>query len=220
MSDETLNAEPDEGQPLAMPDRHAVLPDHSLDQLFRGARTFYSWEDRDVSDTTLHALYELLQYAPTSANQSPARFLFLKGDSQEKLRPHLIEANIEKTLTAPVTVVVAWDWNFNDKIPELFPHNPGAKDWFASDDARFENGFRNSSLQGAYLIMAARALGLDCGPMSGFDKDGVDETFFKTDPEMGAWRSNFLCNIGYGSTDTLFPLLPKLAFDAAAKLLK
>ena len=205
--------------PLALEDRHSILSDQALDQLFRGARTFYSWEDKDVSNTTLRALYELLQYGPTSANQSPARFLFLKGESQKKLVPHLIEPNIEKTVTAPVTVVLAWDWNFHEKIPQLFPHNPEAKEWFASDDARFENGFRNSSLQGAYLIMAARALSLDCGAMSGFDKDGVDETFFKNDPEMGAWRSNFLINLGYGTTEKLFPRLPKLGFDEGARIL-
>lgn len=204
--------------PLALEDRHSILSDQALDQLFRGARTFYSWEDKDVSNTTLRALYELLQYGPTSANQSPARFLFLKGESQKKLVPHLIEPNVEKTVTAPVTVVLAWDWNFHEKIPQLFPHNPEAKEWFASDDARFENGFRNSSLQGAYLIMAARSLGLDCGAMSGFDKDGVDETFFKNDPEMGAWRSNFLINLGYGTTEKLFPRLPKLGFDEAARI--
>jgi 3-hydroxypropanoate dehydrogenase len=118
-----------------------------------------------------------------------------------------------------VTVVVAWDWNFHEKIPQLFPHDPGAKEWFASDDARFENGFRNGSLQGAYLMIAARALGLDCGAMSGFDKDGVDETFFKNDPEMGAWRSNFLINLGYGTTEKLFPRLPKLSFEDGAKIL-
>lgn len=209
----------DTAAPLALEDRHSILADQALDQLFRGARTFYSWEDRDVSETTLRALYELLQYGPTSANQSPARFLFLKGESQEKLRPHLIEPNIEKTMTAPVTVVVAWDWNFHEKIPQLFPHNPEAKDWFASDDARFENGFRNGTLQGAYLMLAARALGLDVGPMSGFDKGGVDETFFKNDPEMGAWRSNFLVNLGYGTTEKLFPRLPRLKFDDGARLL-
>jgi 3-hydroxypropanoate dehydrogenase len=208
----------DTNAPLALEDRHSILSDQALDQLFRGARTFYSWEDRDVSNTTLRALYELLQYGPTSANQSPARFLFLKGESQKKLVPHLIEPNVEKTVTAPVTVVLAWDWKFHEKIPQLFPHNPDAKEWFAADDARFENGFRNSSLQGAYLIMAARALGLDCGAMSGFDKDGVDETFFKNDPEMGAWRSNFLINLGYGTTEKLFPRLPKLGFDEAARI--
>jgi len=206
--------------PLALENRNKVLSDHALDQMFRGARTFYSWQDRDVSDTQIHALYELLQYGPTSANTSPARFLFLKGENQERLRPHLIEPNIEKTMTAPVTVVVAWDWTFHEKVPQLFPHAPEAKDWFAADDARFETGFRNSTLQGAYLIMAARALGLDCGAMSGFDKDGVDEAFFKTDPQMSTWRSNFLINLGYGTTEKLFPRLPKLAFGEGAKLLK
>ncbi len=212
--------QPGPGEELVLEDRHGVLDDRALDQIFRGARTFYSWEDRDVSDTQVQALYELLQYGPTSANQSPARFLFLKGESQEKLRDHLIGPNVEKTMTAPLTVVVAWDWKFHEKIPDLFPHNPDARDWFADDDARFENGFRNSSLQGAYLIMAARALGLDCGPMSGFDKDGVDETFFKNDPEMSAWRTNFLCNIGYGTTDKLFARNPKIAFEDGAKLMK
>jgi 3-hydroxypropanoate dehydrogenase len=215
-----MNDAQEAAAPLALENRHDPLSDHALDQLFRGARTFYSWQDRDVSDTTLQALYTLLQYGPTSANQSPARFLFLKGEAQAKLRPHLIEANIEKTLTAPVTAVVAWDWNFHDKIPELFPHDPGARDWYASDEARFENGFRNGTLQGGYLIMAARALGLDCGPMSGFDKDGVDGTFFKNDPEMSAWRTNFLVNIGYGTNEKLFPRLPKLAFSQAARILR
>ncbi|MEO1038997.1 MAG: malonic semialdehyde reductase [Pseudomonadota bacterium] len=205
--------------PLAFEDRHSILPDQALDQLFRGARTFYSWEDRDVSDTTLQALYDLVKWGPTSANQSPARFVFLRGEAQEKLRDHLIEPNIEKTMTAPVTVIVAWDWEFHEKIPQLFPHDPGAKDWFASDEARFENGFRNATLQGAYLMMAARSLGLDCGPMSGFDKDGVDKTFFHGDPHMGAWRTNFLVNLGYGTNDKLFPRLPRLEFDEAAKIL-
>ncbi len=205
---------------LVLENRHAVLSDHALDQLFRQGRTFFSWQDRDVSDTQIRALYELLQYGPTSANTSPARFLFLKGENQERLRSHLIEANIEKTVTAPVTAVVAWDWAFHEKIPQLFPHAPEAKDWFEGGDARFETGFRNSSLQGAYLIMAARALGLDCGPMSGFDKDGVDREFFWSDPEMSNWRSNFLVNIGYGAPEKLFPRLPKLGFEHGAKLLK
>lgn len=205
---------------LVLEDRHKILNDQALDQLFRGARTFYSWEDRDISDTTLHALYELLRYAPTSANQSPARFVFLKGENQLRLKPYLIEPNIQKTVTAPVTAIVAWDWNFHEKIPQLFPHNPEAKEWFADDEARFDNGFRNGSLQGAYLIMAARALGLDCGPMSGFDNDGVDKEFFEGDAEMGSWRSNFLVNLGFGTTDNLFPRSPRLPFDDAAKILK
>ena len=205
--------------PLVLEDRHGILPDHALDQLFRQARTFNAWSDRDVSDTTLQALYELLQFGPTSANQSPARFLFIKGEAKEQLRPHLSEGNLEKTMSAPVTAVVAWDWNFHEKIPDLFPHAPDAKDWFASDDARFENGFRNGTLQGAYLILAARALGLDTGAMSGFDKAGVDETFFKSSPDMASWRSNFLVNLGYGTTENMFPRLPKLGFDQGAKIL-
>ena len=205
--------------PLVLEDRHGILPDHALDQLFRQARTFNAWSDREVSDTTLQALYELLQFGPTSANQSPARFLFLKGEAKEQLRPHLAEGNLDKTMSAPVTAVVAWDWNFHERIPELFPHAPGAKDWFASDDARFENGFRNGTLQGAYLILAGRALGLDTGAMSGFDKNGVDETFFKSSSDMASWRSNFLVNIGYGTTENMFARLPKLAFDQGAKIL-
>ena len=207
-------------QPLALEDRHSVLGDQALDQLFRGARTFYSWEDKDVSDTTLQALYDLVKYAPTSANQSPARFMFLKDEAQARLKPYLIEPNIEKTLTAPVTVIVAWDWNFHEKIPQLFPHNPEAKEWFEADEARFENGFRNATLQGAYLMMAARSLGLDVGPMSGFDKDGVDKEFFHNDPKRSSWRSNFLVNLGYGTNDKLFPRLPRLDFSEAAAILK
>ena len=205
--------------PLVLEDRHSILSDQALDQLFRQARTFNAWSDREVSNTTLQALYELTQFGPTSANQSPARFVFLKGDAKEQLRPHLSEGNLDKTMSAPVTAIVAWDWNFLDKLPELFPHAPDAKNWFAGDDARFENGFRNGTLQGAYLILAARALGLDTGAMSGFDKDGVDETFFKSSTDMASWRSNFLVNIGYGTTENMFPRLPKLSFDDGAKIL-
>ena len=204
---------------LALPGRHRALDDHALGQLFTGARTFYSWEDRAVPDDTLRALYDVLRFGPTSANQSPGRFLFLTGAAKERLRPHLIEGNVETTMTAPVTVVVAWDWAFHERIPRLFPHAPEAKSWFEAEEARLEHGFRNSTLQGAYLILAARALGLDCGPMSGFDKDGVDRTFFKPNPEMAGWRSNFLVNLGYGTTDALYPRLPRLAFDEVARIL-
>lgn len=205
---------------LVLEDRHKTLPDHALDQLFRGARTFYTWEDKDVSDTTIQALYDLLKYGPTSANNSPARFVFLKGAAKERLKPFLIPSNVDKTMSAPVTAIVAWDWEFHQKVPELFPHDPGAKEWFASDDARKANGVRNGTLQGAYLILAARALGLDCGPMSGFDNAKVDEEFFASDPKMKHWRSNFLVNIGYGTTEKLFPRLPRLSFDEAARILK
>ena len=200
--------------------RHQPLPAAALAQLFQGARTFNSWQDRDVSDETLHALYDLLKFAPTSANQSPARFLFLKGQAKERLRPLLMAGNVEKTMAAPVTVIVAWDWAFVDRLPELFPHAPEARNWFEADAARQEHGFRNGSLQGAYLILAARALGLDCGPMSGFDAAGVDAAFLHSDPEMAQWRSNFLVNLGYGTTDQLQPRLPRLPFDTVAKILR
>jgi 3-hydroxypropanoate dehydrogenase len=205
---------------LALADRHKALSDAALDQLFRGARTFYTWEDRDVSDATLQALYDLLKYGPTSANNSPARFVFLKGAAKERLKPFLIPSNVDKTMTAPVTAIVAWDWEFHEKVPQLFPHDPGAKDWFASDEARKANGVRNGTLQGAYLILAARALGLDTGPMSGFDTAGVDKEFFASDPATQHWRSNFLVNIGYGTEEKLFPRLPRLSFNEAARILK
>ena len=200
--------------------RDHMLGDGALDQLFRTARTYYSWEDRDVPETTIRALYDLLKMGPTSANQSPARFLFLHSHkARERLRPHLIEGNVEKTLTAPWTVIVAWDTEFYEKIPELFPHNPDARDWFSSPDAAFDNGFRNGTLQGAYLIMAARALGLDCGPMSGFDKAGVDKEFFESDPGKKTWKSNFLVNLGHGTDEQLHPRLPRLDFEDAAEIL-
>lgn len=205
---------------LALQDRHKALSDHALNQLFRGARTFYTWEKKDVSETTLQALYDLLKYGPTSANNSPARFVFLKGAAKERLKPFLIPSNVDKTMTAPVTAIVAWDWEFHEKVPQLFPHDPGAKDWFASDEARLANGVRNGTLQGAYLILAARALGLDCGPMSGFDSARVDQAFFASDPHMKHWRSNFLVNIGYGTEEKLFPRLPRLSFDEAVRILK
>jgi 3-hydroxypropanoate dehydrogenase len=205
---------------LALENRHEPLSDHALDQLFREARTFYSWEDRDIPDETLKTLYDLMKFGPTSANQCPARFLFLRGEAKTRLKPYLIESNVEKTMTAPVTVVVAWDWTFHEKVPQLFPHNPGAKDWFEDEDARFDNGFRNGTLQGAYLILAARALGIDSGGMSGFDNDGVDSEFFHDDPDMRHWRSNFLLNLGYGTQEKLFPRSPRLSFDQAAKILK
>lgn len=207
-------------EPLVLEDRHKPLSDHALDQIFRGARTFYTWDKRDVADSTILALYDLLKFGATSANQCPARFVFLKGENKKRLQPHLIEPNKPKVAAAPVTVIVAWDWKFHEKIPQLFPHEPEAREWFESEDARFENGFRNGSLQGAYLMLAARSLGLDCGPMSGFDKKGVDTEFFEGDPEMGSWRSNFLCNIGYGTNEKLFPRSPRLTFDEAARLMK
>lgn len=199
--------------------RHQPLSDHDLDQLFRKARTFNGWSNRDISDADLKKLYDLMKFGPTSANQCPARFVFLKGEAKQRLKPHLLGSNVDKTMAAPVTVIIAWDWEFHEKIPKLFPHAPEAKDWFESEESRKENGFRNGTLQGAYLILAARALGIDSGGMSGFDQKAVDEEFFKNDPDMKHWRSNFLLNLGYGTTENLFPRSPRLAFDEAAKIL-
>jgi len=151
---------------------------------------------------------------------SPARYVFLQSaEAKERLRPYLMEGNVDKTMSAPWAVIIAHDLNFADKIPELFPHNPGAKDWFADPDVRDVTAFRNGTLSGAYLMLAARALGLDCGPMSGFDNAGVDKEFFEGDPETASWKSNWLCNIGYGDDSTIFERSPRLSFEAACRIL-
>ncbi len=158
----------------------ATLDDRALDQLFRAARTQNKWTDRPVPDALLHQVYDLLKMAPTSANASPARFVFIRTpEGKAKLKPALSAGNMEKTMTAPVTVIVAHDLNFYDHLPKLFPHAPDAKNWFTGSYSFAEQtAFRNGSLQGAYLMMAARAVGLDVGPMSGFDAAKVDEAFF------------------------------------------
>jgi 3-hydroxypropanoate dehydrogenase len=193
----------------------------SLDQtarahLFTDARTHNQWEAKPVSDETLHELYDLLKAGPTSANCSPARFVFLRTvEAKERLKPALSAGNLEKTMSAPVTVIVAYDPLFFDQLPKLFPH-ADARAWFASSEAlAAETAFRNSSLQGAYLILAARAVGLDTGPMSGFDKAKVDEAFFSA----SGWKSNFLVNLGYGNPAGVFPRSPRLTFDEACILL-
>lgn len=198
------------------------LPDASLDQLFRTARTANAWLDKPVPETLIRAVYDLTKMGPTSANNSPARFVFLPqgGEGREKLRPFLSAGNLEKTMSAPWTVIVAWDTQFFEKIPQLFPHNPGARDWFSSPASAADNGPRNGTLQGGYLMLAARSLGLDCGPMSGFDRPGVDKAFFEDsgDAEMVRWKSNFLCNIGYADPAGLFPRSPRLSFEEACRL--
>jgi len=207
------------------------LEDDALDVLFREARTFSTWLPRPVTDDTLRALYDLVKWAPTSANAAPARFAFIRSkDAKERLRPALAPLNIEKTLTAPVTVIVGYDVKFYEQLPKLFPHSPGMKGLFeANPEATLVTAQRNSSLQGAYLILAARALGLDCGPMSGFDNAKVDEEFFAAgkpcfgcDQEFfpeGHVKSNFLCNLGYGDPVSLHPRLPRLSFNEACSLL-
>src|SRR6476469_8469736 len=208
-----------------------VLDDAALDQLFREARTHSDWLDKPVSDETLKKLYDLMKWAPTSANGSPARFVFVRSpEAKERLRPALAPGNVEKTMTAPVTVIVAYDLLFFEKLPKLFPHAPGMRDLFAGNPQLVEvTAKRNSSLQGAYLIIAARALGLDCGPMSGFDNAKLDEEFFGAGKDCegyeqeffpaGHVKSNFLCNLGYGDESKLFPRGPRLSFKEAATLL-
>jgi len=207
------------------------LDDRALDLLFRQARTFMKWQPRPVTDDTLRELYDLLKWGPTSANASPARFAFLRTkEAKERLRPALAPLNVEKTMTAPVTVIVGYDMKFYQQLSKLFPHNPGMVKLFeANPDLVETTAKRNSSLQGAYLIMAARALGLDCGPMSGFDHAKVDEAFFAAgkpcfgcDQEFfpeGHVKTNFLCNLGYGDPSALKPRLPRLPFNEACSLL-
>jgi 3-hydroxypropanoate dehydrogenase len=198
-----------------MSETAATLDDLALDQLFRAARTQNKWQDRPVPDAKLHELYELLKWGPTSANSSPARFVFVRTpEGKAKLKEALSAGNTEKTMTAPVTVIVCYDSYFYDKLGQLFPH-ADAKPWFTSSPEFAEKtAFRNGSLQGAYLMLAARAIGLDVGAMSGFDNAKVDELFlFGT-----GWKSNFLVNLGYGDVAGLFPRSPRLSFDEAARL--
>jgi 3-hydroxypropanoate dehydrogenase len=191
-----------------------VLDDRALDQLFREARTQNKWQDRPVPDATLEEVYNLLKWAPTSANSSPARFVFVRTpEGKAKLKQALSPGNLEKTMTAPVTVIVAHDIEFYEKLPFLFPH-ADARSWFAGNPAFAEtSAFRNGTLQGAYMILAARAAGLDAGPMSGFDNGKVDELFFAGT----TWKSNFLVNLGYGDPSGVFPRSPRLSFDEACR---
>jgi 3-hydroxypropanoate dehydrogenase len=194
---------------------HETLDDAALDQLFRQARTQNKWTDRPVPDAKLREMYDLLKMAPTSANASPARFVFVRTpEGKAKLKPALSAGNLEKTMNAPVTVIVAHDLHFYDKLPQLFPHAPNARDWFTGSSYFAEQtAFRNGSLQGAYLILAARAVGLDAGPMSGFDTAKVDDAFFSGTN----WKTNFLVNLGYGDPEGLFPRNPRLDIEDAAR---
>lgn len=193
-----------------------ALDEAALDQLFREARTQNKWTDQPVTDDDLHRLYDLLKLGPTSANCSPARFLFLRTPhAKERLQPALSSGNRDKTMSAPVVVIVAYDPKFYDQLPKLFPH-ADARSWFTSSEKLAEEtAFRNGTLQGAYLIMAARAIGLDAGPMSGFDNAKVDAEFLN----WRGWKSNFLVNLGHGEPAGLFPRNPRLSFDEACQLL-
>lgn len=207
---------------------HKPLNDEGLDLLFRAARTHNGWQEKPVSDDILRQLYDIMKWGPTSANCCPARVLFVRTpEGKQRLIAALAPGNVEKTMTAPVTAIIGYDGKFYEQLPKLFPH-ADARSWFVDTPELAEaTARRNSTLQGAYFIMAARALGLDCGPMSGFDHAKLDHEFFpaqqKPDFEYEYFpdshiKTNFLCNIGYGDPAKLFPRSPRLAFDEACKL--
>jgi 3-hydroxypropanoate dehydrogenase len=192
-----------------------MLDAQGLDLLFNAARTHNAWQPKPVSESLLHALYDLAKMPPTSANCSPMRVVFVTTQAgKERLKPALSAGNLEKTMAAPVIAIIANDSQFYDELPKLFPH-ADARSWFAGNEAvAATTAMRNGTLQGAYLMLAARALGLDCGPMSGFDNAKVDAEFF---PD-GRIKSNFLCNLGYGDPAKLFPRSPRFTFDEACKI--
>ena len=192
-----------------------TFPQEALDTLFRSARTHNAFHDRPVTDDTLREVYDLLKYGPTSANSSPARFVFVRSaEGKARLEPALSAGNRAKTMSAPVTAIVAHDPNFFEHLPKLFPH-ADARVWFSGNETlAATTAFRNGTLQGAYLIMAARAVGLDCGPMSGFDNAKVDAEFFAD----SGYKSNFLVNLGYGDPAGMFPRSPRLSFEEACTL--
>ena len=191
------------------------VSDSALDILFREARTYRAWLPKHVPDELVHEIYDLFKFGPTSANSCPARVVFLKTEgSKARLLPAMADGNVEKTRSAPVTAIVAYDTEFYERLPELNPHMD-LRSAFAGKPALIEEtAFRNGSLQGAYLMLAARALGLDCGPMSGFDAAKVNAEFF---PD-GKWKANFICNLGYGDPAKLFPRQPRLTFEEACQL--
>ena len=192
-----------------------LLDDAGMNLLFRDARTYRAWEDRDVSDVILQAIYDLAKMGPTSMNCSPMRVVFVKSQNgKERLKPALSPGNVEKSMAAPATAIIAQDLEFYEKLPELAPHMDGRSVFVGKAKLIEETAFRNASLQGAYFILAARALGLDCGPMSGFNSTKVDEEFFPGQPN----RSNFLCNLGYGDASVLHPRQPRLYFDTACQI--
>jgi len=191
------------------------IDDHSLDQLFRNARSHSAWTDQPVTEVDLRAIYELTRLGATSANCSPARFVWVTSDEgKAKLQSLVSATNAAKVVKAPVTVIIGYDLDFAKELPRLFPQAPTAKDWFADPKVAEVTAFRNGTLQGGYLIMAARALGIDTGPMSGFDNAGVDEAFFAGTNI----KSNFICSLGYGDATKLAPRAPRLSFEEAGRL--
>ena len=187
------------------------LSDDALDQIFREARSYNGWLDKEVSEDQIRHIYDLLKMGPTSANQQSARFVWCKSqDAKDRLAKHASEGNVDKIKTAPVCVIIGYDIDFHEHLPELFPHTD-AKSWFEGDvEGRITQAKRNSALQGAYLMLAARALGLDCGPMSGLDLDKVPEDFFADQPQ---YRADWICSIGYGDKDSIFDRSPRPEFE-------
>ena len=194
---------------------HDPLPESALNQLFVEARTHTAWLPKPVPVELLRRAYELARLGPTSANGSPTRFVFITSRvAKERLRPALAPGNVDKSMAAPVNVIIAWDTEFYENFPTLFPHLDMRQYFVGKPAAIQEYVLRNGSLQGAYFILAARALGLDCGPMSGFDADKVNAEFF---PD-GKWKANFLCNVGYGDPSKLFPRNPRFAFEEVCRI--
>lgn len=197
-------------------DRGTSISEDALDQLFRDARTHSAWRPEPVPTELLRKIYDLARLGPTSANSSPARFVFLTTpEAKARLQHALSPLNVAKTMSAPVTVIIAWDTEFHEKLPKLFPHADMRSFFVGNQPLIDETAFRNSSLQAAYFILATRALGLDCGPMSGFDAAKVNSEFF---PD-GKWKVNLICNLGYGDAEKLFPRNPRLGFEEAAAIL-
>lgn len=193
---------------------HAVN-DEALDTIFRSARTHRHWQDKPISPALLMAIYDLMRWGPTSANVSPARVAYVVSkEAKERLKPHLDAGNVRQTMEAPATAIVGYDLDFVRHVPRLYPQSPNAKDWFKEPKHVEKTAFRNGSIQGGYFVVAARALGLDCGPMSGFNNEGVDREFFAGT----AVKSNFLCNLGYGDPAHLRERGPRLSFDEACKI--
>ena len=194
----------------------SALDDKSLDLIFRDARTRNGWADTPVSDDEIKAIYDLFKWGPTAVNSTPARIVWVKSEAAKKrLEPLLSAGNRAKTMKAPVVAVIGYDLAFAEQLPKLFPNAPGAKDWFPPGPATEAGAFRNGTLQGAYLIIAARALGLDAGPMSGFDNAGVDAEFFAGT----TIKSNFIVALGHGTEENLYPRNPRLDFDEANTIL-
>jgi 3-hydroxypropanoate dehydrogenase len=192
------------------------ISEEALDQLFREARTHSAWRSEPVRTELLRKIYDLARLGPTSANSCPARFVFLTTpEAKARLKAALMPTNVEKTMTAPVTVIMAWDTEFYEKLPRLFPHADMRSLFVGNQPMIDDTAFRNSSLQSAYFMLAARALGLDCGPMGGFDPGKVNEEFFAD----GKWKVNLLCNLGHGDASKLFPRNPRLEFEEAALIL-